>query len=91
AAGDLSLDQVDAISRMATPDTEAALIEECLGLSTAALDRTARTANPPSTGEERTVWERRHLGLQWNLDESELLFRSSLPGCRTGGGSGDRQ
>ena len=33
AAGDLSLDQVDAISRMATADTEPGLIEEALGLS----------------------------------------------------------
>ncbi len=42
ASGDLSLDQVDAISRMATADTEAGLIEEALGLSNALLDRKAR-------------------------------------------------
>jgi hypothetical protein len=58
AAGELSLDQVDAISRMATPDTEEGLIEECLGLSNAALDRAAGRANPPSTADERSVWER---------------------------------
>ncbi len=44
AAGELSLDQVDAISKLATPDTETVLIEECLGLSTAALDR---SGGPP--------------------------------------------
>jgi hypothetical protein len=66
---------------MATPDTEEALIEECLGLSTAALDRVARRANPPSTEDERSVWERRRLGFQWNLDQSELNFRGSLPGA----------
>ncbi|MCZ6506047.1 MAG: DUF222 domain-containing protein, partial [Actinobacteria bacterium] len=38
-AGDLSLDQTDAISRMATADTEEGLIEEALGLSNAVLDR----------------------------------------------------
>jgi hypothetical protein len=81
ATGTLSLDQVDAISKMATPNTEEALIEECLGSSTAALDRAARRANPPSVEDERTVWERRHLGLQWNLDESELRFDGSLPGA----------
>ncbi len=79
--GALSLDQVDAISKMATPDTEQDLIGECLGLSSAALDRAARRANPPSVEEERTVWERRHLGLQWNLDQSELRFGGSLPGA----------
>jgi hypothetical protein len=81
AEGVLTLDQTDAISKMATPDTEEGLIEECLGLSNAALDRAARRANPPSTEEERSVWERRHLGLQWNLDQSELNFRGSLPGA----------
>ena len=50
AAGELSLDQVDAISKLATPDTETVLIEECSGLSNAALDRAARHSNPPSTG-----------------------------------------
>ncbi len=80
ASGVLSLDQVDAISRMATPETEAGLIEECLGLSNAALDRAARRSNPPSAADERSVWERRRLGLQWNLDESELRFGGNLPG-----------
>jgi hypothetical protein len=74
AEGGLSLDQTDAISRMATPETEEALIVEALGLSNAVLDRAARRANPPSASDERTVWERRRLGLQWNLDESELKF-----------------
>ncbi len=81
AAGELSLDQVDAISAMATPDTEAAVVEESLGLSNAALDRAARRSNPPSTDDERSVWERRRLGLQWNLDESELKFGGNLPGA----------
>ncbi|MEX2251760.1 MAG: DUF222 domain-containing protein [Acidimicrobiia bacterium] len=80
-SGGLSLDQVDAISRMATPDTEGDLIEEALGLSNAALDRAARRANPPSIEDERTIWERRRLGLQWNLDQSELRFGGNLPGA----------
>lgn len=77
--GELSLDQVDAISRMATPDTEAGLIEQAMGLSNAALDRAARRANPPIARDERTVWERRTLWLQWNLDESELKLGGQLP------------
>ena len=35
ARGEFSLDQVDAISKMATPETEVGLIEEALGLSNA--------------------------------------------------------
>jgi hypothetical protein len=80
-AGELSLDQVDAISKMATPESEVALIDECLGLSNAALDRAARRSRPATAEEERSVWQRRHLGLQWNLDESELRFGGSLPGA----------
>ena len=48
--GELSLDQVDAISAMATPDTEAALVEESLGMSNAALDRAARRVRSLSDG-----------------------------------------
>ena len=78
--GELSLDQVDAISRVATPDNESDLIEEALGLSAAALDRMARRDRGISEEDARTVWERRQLVRQWNLDESELRFRGRLPG-----------
>jgi len=61
SAGALSLDQVDALSKIATCDTEMSLIEELLGLSNAALDRAARRANPPTSDDERTAWERRRL------------------------------
>jgi hypothetical protein len=78
ASGDLSLDQVDAISKMASVDTEEGLIEEALGLSNLALDGMARRSAPRSTEDERTVWERRRLVRQWNLDESELRFHGNL-------------
>ena len=76
--GYLSLDQVDAISCIASLDTEESLIVDVLGLSTAELDRAARRANPPSKADERTVRERRAAFLQWNLDESELHLRANL-------------
>ncbi len=79
ACGDLSLDQVDAISRMATPDTEETVIDDALGLSNSALDRSVRHSRPPSREAERSVWERRRLVRQWNLDESELRFWGNLP------------
>jgi Domain of unknown function (DUF222)/HNH endonuclease len=81
ASGELTLDQVDAISRMATPETEAALIEESFGLSNAALDRAARRSADRTFEEERSIWDRRRLGLQWNLDASELHLRGNLPGA----------
>lgn len=79
ACGDLSLDQVDAISTMATPETEEELIDEALRLSNHELDRKVRRNAPPSQDDERTIWERRRLVRQWNLDESELKLWGNLP------------
>ncbi|HJQ91836.1 MAG TPA: DUF222 domain-containing protein [Acidimicrobiia bacterium] len=78
--GVLSLDQVDAISRIATPDTETGVIDTAIGLSNQALDRTVRRHRGISEEKARSVWERRQLIRQWNLDESELRFRGNLPG-----------
>jgi Domain of unknown function (DUF222) len=80
AAGELSLDQVDAISKLATPDTEEAVIEECLGLSNAALDRAARRANPPSTQDALQVWRERWLAIQYTLDGFRAHMNLDLPG-----------
>jgi Domain of unknown function (DUF222)/HNH endonuclease len=81
AAGELSLDQVDAISRMATPETEGGLIAEARGLSNHALDRLARHAHPLTSADEMSVWERRAIFMQWNLDSSELKLNGRLPGA----------
>ena len=81
AGGDLSLDQVDAISRMATAETEEGLIEESIGLSNNALDRVSKRATPPSVDDERLIHDRRSAHLQWNLDQSELNLRANLAGA----------
>jgi hypothetical protein len=80
SAGELSLDQVDANSKIASPDTERSLIEELLGLSNAALDRAARRAIPPTSNDERTAWERRRLYIQHSLDGVEGHMSARLPG-----------
>jgi len=79
AAGDLSLDQVDAVSRMATADTEAGLIEEALGLSNAVLDRRARRANPPIASDEVEVHRVRALWIQRTLDGASGRLTAHLP------------
>ena len=81
AAGELSLDQVDAISRIATTSDEAAVIREAEGLTSGALNRLARHHRGVTETEAKSVWERRQLVRQWNLDESELEFRGRLPGA----------
>ena len=53
SSGELSIDQVDAISGMATPDTEAGLIEDAVGLSNAALDRATPHPKPREQLEPR--------------------------------------
>jgi hypothetical protein len=80
ARGELSLDQVEALSRMASPETEEELVADALGLPNHVLDRWARLASPPSARDARDVWDRRRLVRQWNLDESELKFWGNLPG-----------
>ena len=59
ASGELSLDQVDAISKLATAETEEAVITECLGLSNAALDRAVGRANAPSSHDAVDAWRER--------------------------------
>jgi len=79
AAGDLSLDQVDAISKMATVDTEAGLIEEALGLSNAVLDRKTRRSHPPTVSDERDAHRVRALWIQRTLDGASGRLTAHLP------------
>ena len=79
--GVLSFDQVEAVSKLATPTSEETLVEEALGMSNTALDRAARRANPPTSEEERSVWERRELYVQNNLDQSEGRLTARMPGA----------
>lgn len=79
AAGELSLDQVDAISRVATPDIEEGLVAEALGLSNHELDRRARRANPPSADDEAEASRLRGLWIQRRLDEAGGRLTTELP------------
>jgi hypothetical protein len=80
AEGSLSLDQVDAISKLATAETEEAVIAECLGLSNAALDRAARRANPPTSEDAVDSWLERWLSIQYTLDGFRGHMNADLPG-----------
>jgi hypothetical protein len=77
--GVLSFDQTEAVSKLATPYSEEALVEEAMGMSNADLDRAVRRANPPTPEEERSVWERRELFIQKNLDQSEGRLTARMP------------
>jgi hypothetical protein len=81
AAGDFTLDQVDAISKLATPESEQAVIEECLGWSNAALDRAARRARPPTTEDALDAIRERWLSIQYTLDGIRGHLNADLPGA----------
>jgi hypothetical protein len=81
AVGELSLDQVDSISKLATPDTEEAVISECVGLSNTALDRAARRANPPTSQDAVDSWRERWLSIQYSLDGIRAHLNADLPGA----------
>ena len=74
------MDQVDAISKLATAETEEAVIAECLGLSNAALDRAARRANPPTSEDAVDSWRVRWLSIQYTLDGIRGHLNADLPG-----------
>ena len=80
AAGELSLDQVDSISKLATAETEEVVIAECLRLSNAALDRAARRAHPPSSEDAVDAWRVRWLSIQYTLDGIRGHLNADLPG-----------
>ncbi len=78
--GELSFDQVEAISRIVTAENEEHALEQLACLSSIELDRLARRHTGIDEETAQSVWERRRLVRQWNLDESELKFHGRLPG-----------
>jgi hypothetical protein len=79
-AGDLSFDQVEAVSRIADASSDEEWADRVQGLSAGEFDRLVRGRRGISGVEAGSVWERRRLVRQWNLDESELKFHGRLPG-----------
>jgi hypothetical protein len=80
-AGEVSLDQADAISKLATAETEEAVIEECMGWSNAALDRATQRALPPSTEVALEAIRERWLSIQYTLDGIRGRMNADLPGA----------
>ncbi|MCZ6568472.1 MAG: DUF222 domain-containing protein [Actinobacteria bacterium] len=81
ASGGLSFDAVEVLSEFATSDTEACLADDAEGLDLAALQRMARRADPPSTGDAVSVHETRWLSTQWDLHRAHLDIAGRLAGA----------
>ncbi len=81
ASGGLSFDAVEVLSEFATSDTEAGLADDAEGLDLAALQRMARRADPPSTGDAVSTHESRWLSTQWDLHRAHLDIAGRLAGA----------
>jgi hypothetical protein len=68
--GELSYAKVRALTRVATPESEAELLELARALTAAQLERTVRAYRRVSTKDARELQEAAHLSVFWNDDGS---------------------
>jgi len=78
-SGDLSFDRVEAIARMATAESESALIGEAMGSTVAGLERSARKADYPETDPAQLL-DDRYCYIQRSLDGMQGRLTARLPG-----------
>lgn len=79
-SGDLSFDRVEAIARMATAETEEALIEEALASTVAGLERAARKSDQTNPDAGRLL-DDRYCYIQRSLDGARADIHARLPGA----------
>lgn len=79
ADGKLSWDQVRAVTRFATPETDETLAEEAQRQSTAHLNRMARRRRPVDPSDESEAHRTRRLNLRWDDARHLLLLSGQLP------------
>ena len=79
SAGDLTLDQVAAAARVATPETDAELARIAVGKTPGEIARAARMLVPPKVADDQALYRRRALSMTWSGDKRELKFSGSLP------------
>ena len=77
--GELTLDQVIAVSELATPETDAELARIAIGKSPREIAVAARTLLPPLVTDDQALYQRRALRMTWTGDRRELKFSGSLP------------
>ncbi len=80
-AGDMSFDQVEAISKVATAENEPALIDEALGLTVAGVERLVRTADAPDRAQAAGALNSRYCYIQRSFDGLADKMTTQLPGA----------
>jgi len=78
AEGGLSFDQLAPATRLAQPETEAAMAADAPGLSAAQLETAARRARPVPVAEANQDHRRRYLRFRWDDDDRFLRISGRL-------------
>jgi uncharacterized protein DUF222/HNH endonuclease len=79
ANGRLSWDQVRAVTRFATPETDETLAEEAPKFSAAMLWRVARRHRPVTTEEDQEDHRLRELRFRWEFGQQSVRINGRLP------------
>ncbi|HEY1479768.1 MAG TPA: HNH endonuclease [Gaiellales bacterium] len=77
--GTLTLDQVAAAARFATPQSDARLARLAVGKAPSAIALAARTIEPPVVADDQELYARRALSMTWTSGRRELAFSGRLP------------
>jgi hypothetical protein len=77
--GELTLDQVAAAAKLATPETDAELARIAKGKAPREIARAASVLVPPKLADDAALYRRRALSMTWSGDRRELKFSGSLP------------
>jgi hypothetical protein len=77
--GALTLDQVAAAAEFATPETDAELARVAVGKAPSQIGLAARTLAPPVVEDDRALYARRSLRMEWTRGGRELVFSGRLP------------
>ncbi|HSM44694.1 MAG TPA: DUF222 domain-containing protein [Acidimicrobiia bacterium] len=80
AAGDLSLDAVDLLAEVATPDTESELIDEATGRDLHDIARLASREKPPANRDSAEAREAHWFSTQWDLRRQKMRLAGELTG-----------
>jgi hypothetical protein len=80
SAGELSLDAVEILSEVATPETEVDLLEETDGRDLHDMARLASQHTPPTTGDANRARNAEWMSTQWDLFRRKMRFSGLLAG-----------
>ncbi len=79
STGALTLDQVAAATRFATPATDAELARVAVGKAPSQIALVARTLTPPELEDDAELYARRGLSTTWTNGNRELAIHGRLP------------